>query len=167
MLLHAKFKILYRCSIKFWTFYYCYSDIGLFSNISHICSFYNSNFAIVKVYLVLAKDIRIIILYAVPISLWPTLGKENQYFYTRHPFFYVAPHINRYCSSNHHNSVGLPCLLKVITYFFVYCMWVLNVCILDKIYLVFFRTFFISRDLEIYFDFYLRKLSQFWGQSSS
>ena len=31
------------------------------------------------------KDIRIIILYAVPISLWPTLGKENRYFYTRHP----------------------------------------------------------------------------------
>ena len=28
---------------------------------------------------------RIIILYAVPISLWPTLGKENRYFYTRHP----------------------------------------------------------------------------------
>ena len=26
-----------------------------------------------------------IILYAVPISLWPMLGKENRYFYTRHP----------------------------------------------------------------------------------
>ena len=26
-----------------------------------------------------------IILYAVPISLWPTLSKENRYFYTRHP----------------------------------------------------------------------------------
>ena len=31
------------------------------------------------------KDIRIIIVYSVPISLWPTLGKENRYFYTRHP----------------------------------------------------------------------------------
>ena len=30
------------------------------------------------------KDKRMIILYAVPISLWPMLGKENQYFYTRH-----------------------------------------------------------------------------------
>ena len=29
---------------------------------------------------ILYKDIRIIILYAVPISLWPTLGKENRYF---------------------------------------------------------------------------------------
>ena len=27
----------------------------------------------------LCKDIRIIILYVVPISLWPTLGKENRY----------------------------------------------------------------------------------------
>ena len=26
-----------------------------------------------------------IILYAVPFSLWPMLGKENQYFYSRHP----------------------------------------------------------------------------------
>ena len=26
-----------------------------------------------------------IILYAVPISLWPMMGKENQYFYTGHP----------------------------------------------------------------------------------
>ena len=25
-----------------------------------------------------------IILYVVPISLWPMLGKENRYFYTRH-----------------------------------------------------------------------------------
>ena len=33
----------------------------------------------------LYKDIRIIIVYSVPISLWPTLGKENRYFYTRHP----------------------------------------------------------------------------------
>ena len=26
-----------------------------------------------------------IILYALPISLWPKLGKENRYFYIRHP----------------------------------------------------------------------------------
>ena len=26
-----------------------------------------------------------IIIYALPISFWPTLGKENRYFYTRHP----------------------------------------------------------------------------------
>ena len=31
------------------------------------------------------KDKRMIILYAVPISRWPTLGKENLYFYTRQP----------------------------------------------------------------------------------
>ena len=31
------------------------------------------------------KNIRIIILYLVPISLWPTPSKENRYFYTRHP----------------------------------------------------------------------------------
>ena len=31
------------------------------------------------------NDKRMIILYAVPISLWPLLGKENLYFYTRHP----------------------------------------------------------------------------------
>ena len=33
----------------------------------------------------ITKDIRMIIVYAVPISLWPLLGKENRYFYTRHP----------------------------------------------------------------------------------
>ena len=37
------------------------------------------------VYYHITKDKRMIILYAVPISLWPTLGKENCYFYTRHP----------------------------------------------------------------------------------
>ena len=31
------------------------------------------------------KDKRMLILYSVPISLWPTLGKENRYLYTRHP----------------------------------------------------------------------------------
>ena len=31
------------------------------------------------------KDKRMIILYAVPISLRPMLGKENRYFYTNHP----------------------------------------------------------------------------------
>ena len=30
------------------------------------------------------KDKRTIILYAVPISLWPMLGKENWYSYTMH-----------------------------------------------------------------------------------
>ena len=34
----------------------------------------------------LGKDIRIIILYPVPISLWPSLGKENRYFYASHPY---------------------------------------------------------------------------------
>ena len=34
---------------------------------------------------ILIKDKRMITLYAVPISFWPILGKENQYFYTRHP----------------------------------------------------------------------------------
>ena len=34
---------------------------------------------------ILSKDKRMIILYAVPISLWPMLGKENRYFYTRYP----------------------------------------------------------------------------------
>ena len=29
---------------------------------------------------VIIKDKRMIILYVVPISLWPMLGKENQYF---------------------------------------------------------------------------------------
>ena len=33
----------------------------------------------------LHKNKRMIILYAVPISLWPMLGKENQYFFFRHP----------------------------------------------------------------------------------
>ena len=28
------------------------------------------------------QDKRIIILYTMPISLWPILGKENRYFYT-------------------------------------------------------------------------------------
>ena len=36
-------------------------------------------------FLVHIKDKRMIILYAVPISLWPTLDKENRYFYTRDP----------------------------------------------------------------------------------
>jgi hypothetical protein len=31
------------------------------------------------------KDKRVISLDAVPVSLWPALGKENWYFYTRHP----------------------------------------------------------------------------------
>ena len=30
------------------------------------------------------KDKRMTILYAVPISPWPMLGKENSFFYTRH-----------------------------------------------------------------------------------
>ena len=30
------------------------------------------------------KDKSMIILNAVPISLWPMLGKENKYFYTKH-----------------------------------------------------------------------------------
>ena len=33
----------------------------------------------------ITKSKRMIILYSVPISLWPMLGKENRYFYTRHP----------------------------------------------------------------------------------
>jgi hypothetical protein len=33
---------------------------------------------------VVVKDKRTIILNAVPISLWPMLGKENRYIYTRH-----------------------------------------------------------------------------------
>ena len=32
----------------------------------------------------LRKDKRMIILHAVPISIWPMLGKENRYFHTRH-----------------------------------------------------------------------------------
>ena len=32
------------------------------------------------------EDNKMIILYAVPISLWPMLGKENRYFYTRHSY---------------------------------------------------------------------------------
>ena len=32
----------------------------------------------------ITKDKRMIIVYALSISLWPKLGKENRYFYTRH-----------------------------------------------------------------------------------
>ena len=39
-------------------------------------------FKTLRNFCILLKDKRMIILYAIPISLRPTLGKENRYFYT-------------------------------------------------------------------------------------